>query len=284
MLSVDIVRPMPTKSHFRPSRAKGQSFLKDRAVIDRIVEAIEPRTADVFVEVGAGAGQLTGPLLRAGPKLVLAVEPEAVLADRLSMKEATDNLEILQQDYLELDLTAELNHRGLDRVRVIGNLPYSAASPILMKLLTEREHVVDLTLMFQLEVAERLVAKPGTKAYGFLTVMTQQATRPHILFPIPPRAFRPKPKVHSALVRLVIRPEDEAPVTEPAVFQALVKSLFAHRRKNISNNIKRLRSAHLDEPTIRSALGKLDVDPTRRAETLTVEEFAALSRFCASRQ
>ncbi len=168
VLSVDIVRPMPTKSHFRPSRAKGQSFLKDRAVIDRIVAAIEPRPDDVFVEIGAGAGQLTGPILHAGPKRILAVEPEPVLADRLSMKEIANKLEILQQDYLAMSLSSELEHRGLDKVRVVGNLPYSAASPILLKLLTERKHLIDLTLMFQLEVAERLVAKPGTKAYGFL--------------------------------------------------------------------------------------------------------------------
>jgi 16S rRNA (adenine1518-N6/adenine1519-N6)-dimethyltransferase len=273
---------MPTKSYFRPSRAKGQSFLKDRAVIDRIIAAIEPRADDVFIEIGAGAGQLTRPLLRTPPKLVLAIEPEEVLADRLSKIEA-DHLEILPQDYLETDLTAELRHRGLSRVRVVGNLPYSAASPILLKLLTESQHIKDLTLMFQLEVAERLVAVPGTKAYGFLSVMTQQATRPKILFSIPPRAFRPRPKVHSALVRLDFRPENEAPVTEPVVFQALVKSLFAHRRKNISNNVKRLQSDHLDEPTVRSALVQLDIDTNRRAETLTVEEFAALSRFCASR-
>jgi 16S rRNA (adenine1518-N6/adenine1519-N6)-dimethyltransferase len=274
---------MPAKSQFRPSRAKGQSFLKDRAVIGRIVAAIGPRPDEVFVEIGAGAGQLTEPLLSVGPKRVLAVEPEPVLAERLSMK-AADNLVVLQQDYLEMNLATELSHQGLDRVRVVGNLPYSAASPILLKLLTEREHIIDLTLMFQLEVAERLVANPGTKAYGFLTVMTQQATRPQILFSIPPRAFRPQPKVHSAMVRLVFRREDEAPVTEPAVFQALVKSLFAHRRKNISNNVKRLRSPYLDELTVCSALDQLDIDPGRRAETLTVEEFAALSRFCASRQ
>jgi 16S rRNA (adenine1518-N6/adenine1519-N6)-dimethyltransferase len=275
---------MQTKSHFRPSRARGQSFLKDRSVIGRIVTAIDPRTEDVLVEIGAGAGQLTGPLLRTGPKLVLAVEPEGVLANRLNKIEGTDHLEILQQDYLEMNLSAELSCRELGRVRVVGNLPYSAASPILLKLLTESQHIIDLTLMFQLEVAERLVAKPGTKAYGFLTVMAQQATHPQILFTIPPRAFRPQPKVHSALVRLDFRPEDEAPVAEPAIFQALVKSLFAHRRKNISNNVKRLQSDHLDEPTVRSALARLDIDPSRRAETLSVEEFAALSRFCASRQ
>jgi 16S rRNA (adenine1518-N6/adenine1519-N6)-dimethyltransferase len=274
---------MPTKSHFRPSRAKGQSFLKDRAFISRIVSAVEPGEDDVLLEIGAGAGQLTGPLLLAGPKRVVAVEPEAVLANRLGQKEF-ENLEILQQDYLELNLSSELRQRGLDRVRVVGNLPYSAASPILLKLLSERSRIIDLTLMFQLEVAQRLVAEPRTKAYGFLSVMTQQATCPQILFTIPPRAFRPQPKVHSALVRLALRPDEDLPVTEPAVFQELIKSLFAHRRKNISNNISRLRSSLLDEPTIRSGLRQLEIEPSRRAETLTVEEFAALSRFCASRQ
>ena len=138
--------------------------------------------------------------------------------------------------------------------------------------------------MFQLEVAERLVAQPATKAYGFLSVMTQQATRPKILFHIPPDAFRPRPKVYSALVRLDPRGKDELLVKEPEVFEAIVKSLLAHRRKNISNNIKYLKSSVLDQDTLRSGLEHLDIEPSRRAETLTVDQFAALAEFCTSRQ
>jgi 16S rRNA (adenine1518-N6/adenine1519-N6)-dimethyltransferase len=153
-----------------------------------------------------------------------------------------------------------------------------------LKLLEERNSFIDLTLMFQLEVAERLVAKPGTKAYGFLSVMTQQATRPRILFQIPPHAFRPRPKVYSAMVHLEPLGKDEPFVREPELFETIVKSLFAHRRKNISNNIKHLRSPLLDPDTMRSALEHLEIEPSRRAETLTVNEFVALAHFCTSRQ
>jgi 16S rRNA (adenine1518-N6/adenine1519-N6)-dimethyltransferase len=141
-----------------------------------------------------------------------------------------------------------------------------------------------MTLMFQHEVAERLTAQPHTKAYGVLTVLTQQATRPFILFQIPPHAFWPRPKVWSALLRFDFLREREPAVGDPALFRDLVKALFAHRRKNISNNIKRLKSPYLRESTLHAALAELDIDPSRRAETLTVEEFAALSHFCTSPQ
>jgi 16S rRNA (adenine1518-N6/adenine1519-N6)-dimethyltransferase len=278
--------PKPKKG-FHPSRAKGQSFLRDPAFIQRIVAAVNPGADEAVVEIGAGAGEMTIPLAKASQGRILAVEPEPFLAEKLHRKIEDDEItgvEVIYKDYLSLDLPSLLDARELERVRVVGNLPYSVASPILAKLLSERHRLVDLTLMFQQEVADRLVAEPGTKAYGVLSVLVQQATKPRVLFQLPPKAFWPRPRVHSALVRMAFLRENEPPVADRAVFQALVKALFSHRRKNISNNIKYLNTPLLNRETIRSALAQLQIDPNRRAETLSVEEFAALAHFCASRQ
>ena len=284
---LEMLRSTDSGTAFRPSRQKGQSFLKDRAVVSRIVSAIKVAPEDTLLEIGAGSGEMTLPLAQSRPARIIAIEQETVLAERLRRALAAENSvawDVIEGDFLSLELSTLLAEHSGQSIRVVGNLPYSAASPILLKLLAERRSFIDLTLMFQLEVAERLVAQPATKAYGFLSVMTQQATRPKILFHIPPDAFRPRPKVYSALVRLDPRGKDELLVKEPEVFEAIVKSLLAHRRKNISNNIKYLKSSVLDQDTLRSGLEHLEIEPSRRAETLTVDQFAALAEFCTSRQ
>lgn len=270
---------------FHPKRARGQSFLRDQKVASRIVSAIKPQPGQTFLEIGAGSGELTLPLAAASANRVLAIESDRLLFPRLQRaveKSEAGNVEPIQADFLRLDLDDLLAARSLERVRVVGNLPFSVASPILLKLLSFRHHWIDLTLMFQLEVAARLVARPGTKPYGFLSVIAQQAARVRMLFPIPPAAFQPRPRVHAALVRLEPLGEKEPPVSDPAVFQSLVRGLLAHRRKNISNNLKRLSSTLLDRAAIEEGLRELDIDPKRRAETLSVEQFAKLSHFCAS--
>jgi 16S rRNA (adenine1518-N6/adenine1519-N6)-dimethyltransferase len=276
---------MERRRPFRPRRARGQSFLRDAAMIDRIVTAVAVQPREVLLEVGAGAGEMTLPLVAAGAGHLIAVESDPTLAHRLRQileKKGNSTVQVIEEDFLALDLTRLLSDQGLKRVRVVGNLPYSVASPILMKLLVHRSRLSDMTLMFQLEVAERLTAHPGTKAYGFLTVMTQQATQPRILFTIPPHSFRPRPKVKSALVRFDFLGDDELQIGRPEIFRDLVKTLFAHRRKNISNNIKRLQSPFLHEPTLRRAFEHFRIDISLRAEALTVEQFAALSHFCTS--
>ena len=272
---------------FRPRRAKGQSFLRDRAVVERIVSTIAVHPDEVLLEVGAGSGEMTLPLAAAGAGRIIAVEPDPTLSRELQQrleKRSITNVEVTEEDFLSLDLNGLLTGHGLEPVRVVGNLPYSFASPILLKLLSHRDRLSEMTLMFQLEVAERLTASPHTKAYVVLTVLTQQAARPDVLFQIPPHAFWPRPKVWSALVRFDFLREREPDIGDPAIFRELVKTLFAHRRKNISNNIKRLKSPILQESTLHSALDRHRIDPSRRAETLTVEEFAALSHFCTSPQ
>ena len=278
-------RPVPQKrasSPFRPSRARGQNFLSDPKARQRVVEAIAPQPEDDFLEIGAGSGELTLPLTERSRR-VLALEPDRRLFARLAARAAGRTFEAIPADFLEADLGALLAARDIPRVRAVGNLPYSVASLILTKLLAERALLVDLTLMFQREVAERLAARPGTKAYGYLSVVTQQAARARLLLTLPPEAFRPRPKVTSCLVRLELLRNHEPQVGDPEIFQTLVKGLLSHRRKNIGNNLKRWRSDRPVADRVRHALKERDIPLTRRAETLSVEEFAGLSRFCTSR-
>jgi len=269
-------------SAFRPSRARGQNFLHDPKARQRVIEAIAPQPEDDILEIGAGSGELTLPLAERSHR-VLALEPDPRLFVRLAARAAGRSFEAIPADFLETDLGALLAARDTTRVRAVGNLPYSVASLILQKLLAERALLIDLTLMFQREVAERLAARPGTKPYGYLSVITQQAARARPLLTLPPEAFRPRPKVTSCLVRLELLRNLEPPVGDPEIFRNLVKGLLSHRRKHMGNNLKRW---GLDRPPadrVRHALREQDIPLTRRAETLSVEEFAGLSRFCASR-
>lgn len=271
---------LPAARAFRPSRSKGQCFLRDARVIERVAELVAPRPGETLLEIGSGAGQLTLPLVERGAR-ILAVESDARLASELERRlrsESVETVELIHQDALELDLRALLDQRELERVRVCGNLPYSVASPILLRLLAAAERFDELVLMFQDEVASRLTARPGTKEYGFLTVVAQQAAEVSVLFRIPPDAFRPRPRVHSALVRFELRHEEAPGIGDVRTFRAVVRALLAHRRKTIGNNVKRLRGAPLSRERVESALEGLGIDPGRRAETLSVEDFAELSR------
>jgi 16S rRNA (adenine1518-N6/adenine1519-N6)-dimethyltransferase len=262
-------------------RARGQNFLRDPAALGKVIEAIAPSPEDDFLEIGAGRGELSLPL-SARSRRVLALEPDPRLFAELSARQAGGGLEAIAADFLELNLPGLLRERNLTRVRAVGNLPYSVSSPILQKLLAERRWLIDLTLMFQREVAARLLARPGTKAYGYLSIVTQQAARARVLLTLPPEAFRPRPRVHSSLVRLDLLRQAEPDVGDPELFRLLVKRLLSHRRKTISNNLKQWGEGSPPADRVRAALGRLDIPLTRRGETLSVAEFAALSRFCAS--
>jgi 16S rRNA (adenine1518-N6/adenine1519-N6)-dimethyltransferase len=269
---------------FRPSRSKGQCFLTDERYVHRIVEAVAPSPDEPILEIGGGEGQLTLPLARAGAR-VLTVESDPKLVAHLRSAitaDLSDRIEIVERDALSLDIDELLATRALERVRACGNLPYSVASPILLHLLRGASHFSEMILMFQSEVAERLVAKPGTKAYGFLTVIAQQAAVVRVLFRIPPQAFRPRPRVVSALLRFQLRDGEAPDVGDETLFRALVRGLLTHRRKTIANNIKRLEGGAVTPHVLEEAVETLGIDPRRRAETLLVDEFAALSRICAS--
>jgi 16S rRNA (adenine1518-N6/adenine1519-N6)-dimethyltransferase len=234
-----------------------------------------------MIEIGAGQGQLTLPLARAGGRVV-AIESDRRLAEELrGALSSVEGVELLAADALRVDFRDLVHSHAPGKLRVVGNLPYSVAAPILLRLLAARESFRELVLMFQSEVAERLTAKPGTKAYGFLTVVAQRAAKVSVLFRIPPDAFLPRPRVVSALLRFEIRDIEPAKAVDEKLFRCLVRGLLAHRRKTIGNNIKHLEPSGLSREATLSALETMGIDPARRAETLGVEEFAELSRICA---
>ena len=274
-------------NEFRPSKSMGQCFLKDTQAITRIVDAIAPEHGETILEIGAGSGQLSLPLLRAGARL-LCLEADRHLAKVLREAippELERDVQIIRNNALKIDFSRLLEMNDLHQVRVCGNLPYSVAAPILLRLLTRSILFKDLTLMFQDEVASRLTARSGTKAYGVLSVLAQQRASIRTLFKISPRAFRPQPRVVSTLVHFsMLEPNVATDVGDDQTFRAVVKGLLAHRRKTIANNVKHLEISGLPEKTVQEALSELAIDPSRRAETLSVKEFAALSRACSMSQ
>lgn len=249
----------------RPRKRFGQNFLEDSSIISHILDAIHPNLTDNMLEIGPGLGALTRPLLKRLDKLT-AIEIDTDLQDHLAnMPEGKNKLTLIKADALTVDLTPLGN-----KLRVIGNLPYNISTPLLFHLLEHAPQIEDMHFMLQEEVVKRLAAPPNCKAYGRLSVMVQAHCRVESLFSVPPTAFNPPPKVQSAIVRLAphaIQPEPELiEALKPLLLQA-----FSTRRKTIGNTLKPLLSA--------SQLTELGIDPIRRPETLSVQEYLKLAAF-----
>ena len=249
----------------------GQHFLEP-VWADKVVEAINPAAGDRFLEIGPGHGILT---LRLAPRVreLTAVEIDRDLADRLAPS-LPANATLVRADFLDFDLRP-LVARG--SLRVAGNLPYYVSSPILFKLLAaHRAHggLVDATLMLQREVADRLTAPVGTAEYGVLAILVQWRADVERVLALPPGAFRPAPKVRSAVVRLRFRPS-RVSVRDEAFLERLVRTLFTQRRKTVLNA---LRPLALERHADAAALLRLaSIDAVRRPETLQLSEFARLA-------
>ncbi|PKM42948.1 MAG: 16S rRNA (adenine(1518)-N(6)/adenine(1519)-N(6))-dimethyltransferase [Gammaproteobacteria bacterium HGW-Gammaproteobacteria-1] len=243
----------------------GQNFLHDRHVIDRIVRAIHPKAGERLVEIGPGLGALTLPLLQAAGRLEV-VELDRDLIPKLAEQCAgKGELLIHSADALKFDFCS-LATDG--KLRLAGNLPYNISTPLIFHLLDQARCIDDMHFMLQKEVVERLAAKPDTSDYGRLSVMVQFRCKVEQLFIVPPGAFTPAPKVESAIVRL--EPYAEPPVNvDASVLEKLVAQAFGQRRKTLRNTLKGL----LDAEAIEAA----GIDPQRRAETLSLQEFAALA-------
>jgi len=249
----------------------GQHFL-EAAWADRLVAAMAPAAADRFLEIGPGPGALT---LRLAPRVaqLTAVEVDRDLVEALRPR-VPGNVTIVEGDFLEFDLGPLVAEGAL---RVAGNLPYNVSSPILFRLLRaqrERGGLRDATLMVQREVADRLRGVPGTKDYGVLTILTRLHADVRQLLALPPGAFRPAPRVHSAVVSLTFRPPTVR-LADEALFQAMVRSMFTQRRKMIGNALAPFATSRGADP--RRALDRAEIDPTRRPETLQLEELARLA-------
>jgi 16S rRNA (adenine1518-N6/adenine1519-N6)-dimethyltransferase len=254
----------------RARKRFGQHFLEP-AWVDKVIRAIDPKPDEPFLEIGPGGGALTRPLA-ARARSVVAYEIDRDLAAALR-DDAIPNVTVVAGDVLDRLSNPE---SGLpSSFRIAGNLPYNVASPILFRLAELHAagvRFVDATVMLQREVAERLVAAPGTKEYGVLSVLMQHTAQVDLLLKLPAGAFRPPPKVLSSLVRLRFH-APEPPVADTAVFAAVVQAVFTRRRKTLANALL----AHTDARAAARALTDAGIDGTRRPETLSVAEFARLA-------
>ena len=256
-----------------PKKRFGQHFLHDPAVIGRIVAAIGPRPGEVLVEIGPGTGALTQALLPASDTLH-AVEIDRDLIASLQARFGAAGLVLYRADALDFDF-CRLAEQGRP-LRLAGNLPYNISTPLLFHLLEHIGCIRDMHFMVQKEVADRLCAAPGSKTYGRLSVMVQWRCRVTRLFTVGPGAFTPPPKVDSALIRLQPHETPPAKVSDPQAFARIVRAAFGQRRKALRNSLREL----LDD----SVFHGCGIDPRRRAETLTVEEFACLSNASIPRE
>jgi 16S rRNA (adenine1518-N6/adenine1519-N6)-dimethyltransferase len=246
-----------------PRKRFGQNFLVDRSIIERIVDAIDPKPTDNLVEIGPGLGALTVPLLERVARLQV-VELDRDLAARLKASYPPERLVVYEGDALRFDFSALAAP-----LRVVGNLPYNISTPLLFHMATYAGHFADLHFMLQREVVQRMVAAPSTPEYGRLSVMLQYRFRMQSLLFVPSSAFRPVPKVTSALVRLVPLLRPDVAAYDESLFGQTVTRAFSHRRKTLRNALLGLATE--------ADLNAVGVDPGLRAENLSVAEFVAIS-------
>ena len=260
-------KPMPAKPKL------GQNFLVDTEAIQRIAASIGDLTGRTVVEIGPGRGAITA-ALAARASHVLAVELDHVLALGLCVQFPSDRVYVVEQDVLQFDFAAASPAAG-ERLLVVGNLPYGITSPILLKLAASHAALDRAVLMVQREVADRVVAQPGSRDYGLLSVTVQMHGPAQRLFTLPPSAFSPPPEVHSAVIRWRFAPRFAELGVEEAPFLRFVRQCFAQKRKTLANN---LRAAGITAATTFRALDQAAIDPLARAEALPMESFAALWR------
>jgi 16S rRNA (adenine1518-N6/adenine1519-N6)-dimethyltransferase len=264
------------KYGIQPTRSLGQSFLIDNNITAKIVDSAGIERSETVVEIGAGPGMMTRRIADKAGR-VIALEIDSRIVEVLRHELGTrPNVHIIEADVLDFDFSSVVKDE--DRIKVIGNIPYNISSQILFRLIEYRHVISSVTLMFQREVAERIMAPPGSREYGILSVMTVMYMIPSKVTTVPASCFYPKPRVESMVLTMDVR---ERPLCEACnydIFRKVVRSAFAKRRKTLINSLKEspfIRDLDID---LASILGGLGINPTRRGETLTVEEFARLSR------
>lgn len=251
-----------------PRKRFGQHFLHDPGIVAKIVEAVNGDADQHLVEIGPGRGAITAGLLAACSRLDV-IELDRDLIPPLEKQFGHNNkLHIHNQDALQTDVCAL--QESAKKLRLVGNLPYNISTPLLFRLLDQLACIEDMHFMLQKEVAERLAARPGSGAYGRLSVMLQYRCTVQVLFLIGPGAFKPRPKVESAFIRLIPHAKPPVTVQDEYAFSRIVRQAFSHRRKTLRNALRSL----LDVDAIRAA----GVDPALRPEQLGLSDFAALSR------
>lgn len=257
----------------KPRKTLGQSFMYDKNVLERILEIAELSEEDDVLEIGAGFGALTAPLGERSRR-VITIEKDNRLLEKLKQNVShLGNVEIISGDALKINLREF--YRG-SKIKVVSNLPYSISSPILFRLLEERNIFSLLVLMLQSEVGERICALPGSKEYSSISVLIQTYMNVSLELRVPPEAFWPKPRVWSVVVKLVPLPGSRIFIPDEKLFKKIVRGAFSSRRKMLLNSL----SALFPKEQVKEILKKSGIDGKRRAETLSIEEFGRLTLSC----
>lgn len=284
-MNKDIATPARTQEILRKygltlKKSLGQNFLVDPNILQKIVAAAQLTRESGAIEIGPGIGALTEQLLRSCRKVVAYEIDRRLLPVLEETLSPYPHKKIIQQDILKADVGAMIKEEfaGFDDIMIVANLPYYVTTPIIMKLLEEKLPVRGMVFMVQKEVAQRLSAQPGNKDYGSLTIAVQYYTEAEMVMTVPKTVFIPKPNVDSAVIRLTLRREPPVFVKDEAFFFVVCRASFAQRRKTLLNNLTSgLPAGKEKKADILSALGKAGIDPGRRGETLSIDEFARLS-------
>ncbi len=248
----------------------GQHFLHEAGIVERIVRAIDPKPDDAIVEIGPGQGALTVPLLKRHGGLTVIEFDRDLIPGLEDLSRSIAPLHIVHADVLNVDLSAL--HPGR-KIRLVGNLPYNISSPILFHALDHAQAIADMHFMLQKEVVDRMAAAPGSKVYGRLSVMVQACASVQSLFRVPPGAFKPPPKVDSAIVRVIPKAPEDIGIADRALFARVVQAAFGQRRKTLRNALSTVCESE--------AMLEAGIEPSDRAERIDVARFVALANLLA---
>lgn len=276
--SASVIKEILSENSFRFSKSLGQNFLIDENVLDTIISGAQIDKDSCVLEVGPGFGTLTQKLCMNAKKVVSVEIDETVIPILKDNLKEFDNLTIISNDILKTDIAAlaEKEFEG-SKIKVCANLPYYITTPVITALLEPSLPITDITVMVQKEVAERLAAKPGSKAYGAISVTVGYYAEPELLVSVPPCAFIPQPKVSSAVIRLRKREKPPVEVKSEEIYFKVIKAAFAQRRKTLLNSIANSNVLSLTKAEAEELLVSAGIDPKRRGETLSMEEFAKIT-------
>ena len=275
LYSQETIRDIKNRYGFRLTKSLGQNFLTDSSIIQKIIEGSGIGSGDTVIEIGPGIGVITREAAEAADE-VIAVEIDKQLIPILEETLAGyDNVRVLNQDILKTDINMLTEGKEREHVKIIGNLPYYITTPIIMKLLEDGVKASAITIMMQKEVADRIKASPGGKDYGAISVAVQYYCDVEKVTDVPRDVFVPQPKVDSAVLKLTLKEKNTAEPEDSELFFQCVKAGFGQRRKTLLNSLSGVRG--MDKEEIRGILAEAGIDPSRRAETLSISEFADIA-------
>ena len=276
LINAEQIKKKIRATGFRPKKRLGQTFLVDRWIFEIILAVAELQPDDHVLEIGAGFGRLTSRLAETGAQVTAIELDDFLYAELQSVCLDLPNVNMIHGDILKIDLGSLLDSKSGRRNKIVANLPYYIVSPILMKLLEFSSSIDTCVLMVQKEVADRIVASPGTKDYGVLTVEIDYHAEAEIIASVPAKFFYPTPEVDSALIKLTMRDSPKASVKNEELFSKVIRGAFQHRRKTLRNSLA-ASPVPLSKKELDDILEDLQIDRMRRGETLTVSEFAELA-------